>query len=437
MIRAALILSLSLPCLALAQVPAPRDGVDPKLTLEAAVTEAENNSPLIQRYRAMVEESRWHQHAAFGEGYLPKISGTVDHYFKQKFEVLPVPGLGAFSEKYPTNLMELDATLPIFDGFASTKRWSAAGEQRLAAEKDLEFNSFTLQQSVRLAFYQALGAQLIHEVYEQNVKTLEEHLRQTRLLQSNGAGTAFDVLRVEVQLNEARSDAIEANDNVELNRTKLAQVMGRAQDGRPLTGDLPKPDLKVVQGVVYKPSEVQRGDLEAMDLRASALRKIASADAAFFVPKVSLIGNYQYYNINDGTWDNHQFNNAYAFGAALTWNIFDGAVSYSHAREAAAQHEQSEKASQQAKLELPYELEKWKRKFNSGWDRFNVRSLDVQKSEEEVRLARQEQKAGSRTSSEVLDAEVDMFKAEAGVVNAQLMAAEALINLELALGRRL
>jgi outer membrane protein TolC len=54
-----------------------------------------------------------------------------------------------------------------------------------------------------------------------------------------------------------------------------------------------------------------------------------------------------------------------------------------------------------------------------------------------VRLAKEEERAGTRTSTETLDAELDLFRAKAGVVNALVNAAEAKIRLELALGREI
>ena len=60
-------------------------------------------------------------------------------------------------------------------------------------------------------------------------------------------------------------------------------------------------------------------------------------------------------------------------------------------------------------------------------------------SEEEnlVRLANAGFKAGVRTTTEVLDAELDLFRARAGIVTTQLNCAEAKTKLELATGENL
>jgi outer membrane protein TolC len=46
-------------------------------------------------------------------------------------------------------------------------------------------------------------------------------------------------------------------------------------------------------------------------------------------------------------------------------------------------------------------------------------------------------KAGTRTTTDVLDAELEEFQASAGLVQAQINSLEALIQLELVTGKRL
>jgi outer membrane protein TolC len=61
----------------------------------------------------------------------------------------------------------------------------------------------------------------------------------------------------------------------------------------------------------------------------------------------------------------------------------------------------------------------------------------VQKSTESVRLAREGHRVGARTNTDLLDAEAELFRAQAGVVNSQVGAIEALINLELTVGKKI
>ena len=57
------------------------------------------------------------------------------------------------------------------------------------------------------------------------------------------------------------------------------------------------------------------------------------------------------------------------------------------------------------------------------------------KSEESFRLAKVGQKEGTRTTTDLLDAEAELFRAKANAINAQIGSIEALLNLELATGQ--
>jgi outer membrane protein TolC len=52
-------------------------------------------------------------------------------------------------------------------------------------------------------------------------------------------------------------------------------------------------------------------------------------------------------------------------------------------------------------------------------------------------LAQEGRRAGVRTSTELLDAESDLFRSRAGLITAQMGAIEALVNLELVSGQKL
>jgi outer membrane protein TolC len=83
------------------------------------------------------------------------------------------------------------------------------------------------------------------------------------------------------------------------------------------------------------------------------------------------------------------------------------------------------------------DLEFWRRKFLYFVNLTQARTGDVGKSAESVRLARAGLKEGTRTTSDLLDAESELFRARAGAINAQVGSIESLLNLEVALGKSL
>jgi outer membrane protein TolC len=155
------------------------------------------------------------------------------------------------------------------------------------------------------------------------------------------------------------------------------------------------------------------------------------------VPNVSLAATKQYYNnLNKGIAAD-QFADAYAVGIFLNWNLFDGGGSLARQLMSAHEQESADALLRAAQLKAPNDFEVWRRRVIYNVSLYRARARAIESAEESVRLARLSYAAGTRTNTDVLDAELDLFRARAGAVKAQLDSAEALVNLELALGHKI
>jgi outer membrane protein TolC len=410
------------------------------LTLAQAINDARQQSPLIQKAKAAITESNWKKEAVFGAGYLPKLSANSSYYFGHKYEVLDVPfgdETVSFPSIYPTTIYGIKATLPLFDGFSNAARLEAATLGQNAAQKELSQAEFQLEEEVRLAFYRALTAQKIQSVTEYHAKALDEHFKQVQTQKRGGTATDYDVLRVQVQLSEAQLDAADARDNVSITRQKLLQLLGNVTDNRSVVGELPTPDIKLVKDLTFEPGLSARADIQSLHYRNAALQKNQASEVPWYMPKIAAVGSADLYNNKNDKVYGSSFRSAYQTGVIFNWDIYDGNVSKAKTEAMEAQRVQIETAIQDAKLAAYADFFQWKKKYISHANRFQIKQLDAQRSEESVRLARLEARAGTRTNTEVLDAELDLFQSRAGSVMAQMNAVESLIKLEIALGRTL
>ncbi len=124
-------------------------------------------------------------------------------------------------------------------------------------------------------------------------------------------------------------------------------------------------------------------------------------------------------------------------GVNLTWNLFDGFASSAKDHQSIEQKHQAETQLRTLKLKSKQDFEFWKRKLNYYIINYEARLNDIQKSLESVRLAKEGVKVGSRTNTDLLDAEAEVYKAQAGAVNAQMGFIESYYNLELTLGKNI
>jgi len=412
-----------------------------ELTVQQAIVESESHSPRLQKAKAAQEEVSWRKTEALNT-FLPTLQASASYLFDKKYVLTDVslsPGNPPVSVPgvVPTTNFMLTASYPVFEGFAGMNRYSSASSFSSAAEKEYDWAEFQLSREVILQFYKTLAAKNFLEVAEQNLKTLQDHLRDVNLFKKAGMSTNYDVLRVEVQVSEAESEVLNATDNLAVARTKLAEVMGLDADQRSLTGVWPTFNAKSATNL-QKDTLSSRPDLQALELRSEGSKSLSKAAGSYFVPRVSLFGQYQYYNNRNeryDDWDNYR--EAYQVGVNLTWTLFDGMTSIARDHQSFQQAVQSEKTLVQARLRAQQDLEFWKRKYMYYGTVFKARQNDVVKAEESVRLARQGKKVGTRTDTDLLDAEGELFRARAGLVNAQIGSLESLVNLELTTGAKL
>ena len=410
------------------------------LSLEGALEEARAHSPEYRKAQAVEKEADWRKLEAVS-GNLPKVAITGEHFVDVKYQVLDVnfgPGTPttSFALVSPKSIVSISANWTVFDGFQTLDNYFAASLSHSASELELSHTAFQLEQDVRFRFFKALAAQLLDVVAEQNVKTLQDHLDKTKSLLQEGEATRYDLLRVEVQLDEATPEKLQADDNVVLMRRALSQVMGLQDDARPLVGTLPVP-VEAALPKDVKLDTQNRTDLQALLRRADAAEKSHKASLGWWYPKVGFLAEEDFYNNVDYALSGSEFRSAYSVGMYLTWNIFDGGASIARQKETVYAQQQAEATADAGIIKAPNDFELWKRRFTYNVALYKARAHAIESAEESVRLAKLGFNAGSRTTVDVLDAELDLFRARAGVVQAQVDAAEAILNLELALGRKL
>ena len=417
------------------------------LSLEDAQKEALEHSPLYRKAQDAEKETGWGQMEAISDGLIPHLSVKGDHFFDEKYSDLnvqfggPSAPLLQFPGIYPQTSLTLDASFDLFDGFKNIHKLDAANNSHEAARVQADFSLLQLQETVRLKFYESQASQLLSDMADQNVKTLQDHLRIVQDQLDNGQATKYDVLQVQVELSEAQSDQITAHDNLLLARESLAQAMGLKTDDRSLSGQLPGLDentlLKVVSDADFKDSP----ELKTKQLQALAAADQSAASHNFWFPKVSVIGEYQWYNSPDylatGLSNTTDFRNDYFIGASATWDILDGGLSVAKANAADERAKQAKDDYDEAQLQTPYDFDLWKRRLVSSLALYKAKLTNVDTAKENARLATLGFKAGTRTTNDVLTAEFDEYRASAGLVESQLNALEALINLEFVTGKRL
>lgn len=408
------------------------------LTYHEALSIAEIESQEIKVLKLESESAGWSQIKAIA-GYLPKISLDGRHLFDERFEELEVAfggSLFVMPTIQPYSSLGATVTWNIFNSFETTHEMWATQFEKKAADDRLDQALKLKRVQIRTLFYHALGSQTLVEVAKQNTTTLESHVNDIKSRLRAGVSTRFDLLRAEVQLEEAQTEKIADQNEVIISRGKLFEAMGVKDEGAPLVGKMSE-DFSNIDINKMTLNLEGRKDRSAILAERDRLQEMSSVATAHWGPSISLFGHYSWYNnfnrsVNE---EDERFKSAYALGVQFQWNLFDGGASYASQRQAVLKHQIAEAKLNQFERDMATEIEKSKLHFSYSVINYNAKISSMKKADEAVRLARSGLRAGVRTNTEVLDAVVDWNRTQASVVQAQIEVIEALGQLELILGQ--
>lgn len=374
-------------------------------------------------------------------GFLPHVELTGRHLFNERFQELEVDFNGStvvMPAIQPYSSLGVTAKWNLFNGFQDWNQWQASRAENVGAEKSYQHAVDEKKVQVRTLFSKALASQQLVNVLDQSITALESYLHDVRVRLRSGVSSKYDILRAEVRLEEVQTEKVKAGHEVRLSRARLFEALGVPDDGKPLAGKLQSEfaeiDFKKIPATTG--ARTDRAILAAQKEKADALY---DASLAHWLPSVALFGNYEWYNnINHSISENdNRFKSAYGVGVLLTWDLFDGGADFAKQKQALVMKKMADENLAQYERNLPEQIETMKDRFEYDLVNFKAKQNSLHKAEEAARLARMELKAGTRTGSEILDSVVDLNRARAAAIQAQVETIEDLGRLELALETKL
>jgi outer membrane protein TolC len=416
-------------------------GAVPALSLDAALQEGLREAPALRAADAQQDAARA-QEAQSLAGLLPSVRLEANHAMDLQYQEVPV-ALGAlninFPVTYPHTDFSVEADEMLFDGFASLSKFQAQSSLSQASRLEVERKAFEVAREIELDYDRVLAAQQFSAVAKENLDTVATDLARAQARLDSGVSTPYDLLRVQALESEARAEVQRRDDDVVIARQNLARAMGLASDDRPVEGVLPAPSKQAVVQALAQPAPEQRADLQAAQLKAAAAGQEAAAALGSLLPSLVLSARWEEYDNTDQNYPGQgdDYHDAYDVGLVLRWDILDGGRSLGRAREAAALKAQAQAALQEKLLDLPADFNLWRRRYLYSASDVAAKQADQDHAQESLRIAQAGYQSGTKTVNDTLDAEADLFRARSGVVEASLAAQEALIQLELTLGKEI
>ncbi len=311
--------------------------------------------------------------------------------------------------------LRLTVQQPLFTGGQIQSGADAADYSAQASQKDFERDKSDLLFNIKQAYWNLSKAAALENVVNENVDEISAHVKDAQSWQAQGLITTNDVLKVQVQLSEAKLRQIDARNAVQLARIALNNVIGIPLDTQvhlTSTLDHQPREFGALQDLIQQATD-HRPDMRAMDYRVKAGESgVTQANSNWF-PQVYLTGDYYYNRPNQRyqpTID--AFKDSWDFGVALSFDIWNWGSTIHKADEAKAQLAQAQDIQSQMKDAIALDVTNNYLNVQRTKERILVAQEGVKQAEENYRITSNKFKQGLSVNTDLLDSEVALLQAK-------------------------
>ena len=421
--------------LALQAAPARVDSIPnsdpiPRITLAEAVRRSSRFDPDYVRALGQIDNAEWGRRAAMLAFFIPSVDLALDQTkYSQSF----------FNPADPANptqtlvVARASANYEIFSlrKFAELSRTKADLASAEAGELEQRFNAALETES---SYYDVLVNQELSRVNGERARRAREGLGVARARVASGAAVQTDSLQLVLELVRTQVDSLRQHNALRTAQLELGRRVGAdgPVDAAPLDS-MPAAELPVGlpqalqialdQGPQYRTARANEKSA------AAALR----AQRGDYLPVLSVGGLHQRYDTRIFPGASNISSVTFSLSFPL-WNNGQREIEVSRAR-----------VNRDVARSIRDDLERVvRRDVTSSYDGYQVSAAAVELARVAVNVASQtyrmqelRYRSGASTILDLLDSQVDLAEAEAGLVEARYLNRLALARLEAILGRRL
>ncbi len=379
------------------------------------------------------EEGRKSARGAFGPRLGVSYSAT-----KTESKRDPSATMGTKNPKMGVYSWGIEVTQPIFQGFRLLSTYQKAALQADSDKASLRKAELDMTEQVQTAFLEYLKAGENTRSMRDSLTRLRAQLRIAQAYFEVGLSPRLDVLQAEVDVSEAESLLIEAENTQATALARLNTLLGfDATAVNTYTGTLKEVGFRYTLEQCLELAYRQRPDLYVAQKAVEIARKSQKEVQSDYYPQIE-----GYYSMTQSgntpgmqrSGENGSHVTNWEVGAQATWNVFEWGTTYYADKQAGWQVTKMRYEQENLKLEVGYDIKSKYLAVQEARKRIAVAQNSVAQATEayNVALARYHEHVG--TNFDVLDASANLTSAQSSLTGAKADYLTALSQIYVAMG---
>ena len=393
------------------------------LTLQDCINIALRQNPTILKAKEEIRRT----HGVIVEARapaVPQITASGSMQVIDKHGIDAFPGTMVFNNQEQPWSAQIQVSQLVYGGGRVNAALRAAKLSDQIAALGFESAVADTILEVRTDFYQILLNRELVDVREQSVKLLEEQLRDAQSRFDVGTVPRFNVLRAEVELENAKPPLIRAENDLRLSKESLVKLLAIDSSGRTNEFTPINFDGKLVYE--HRDWRLETALEQALSLRPELLqaeRQIGVARAnvkvasSGYKPQATVSGGYGWHDVTFGS-EVDDTREGWVVGANVSWALFDGMLTHGKVTQARAQLQEANLDYADMRRQVELEVRQAYSDYLQTLELIEAQKKTVEEAQESLRLAEARFRAGTGTQLDVLSAQTALTDARSNEVQA-------------------
>ena len=320
---------------------------------------------------------------------------------------------------------------PLFTGGKISGAIHAAEYGAEASQHDYHKDKADVIYNIKAAYWNMYRAIEFKRFVDENVMQIQTHVTDAENLLKQGLLTTNDVMKVQVQLSDARVRQIDAENNV-----KLATYVLNNTLGQPLKTEIElaskiqmtEQHWDDIDAVVKKALD-KRPEVLGMSARVKAGEAGLTSARGGWWPQIYFVGNYSYLRPNQRYFPvQDQFKGTWDVSLSMSFDVWNWWQTGFQTVQAESQLSQAKEGLSLTMDGVTLEVTQSYLGIQKAREREVVSEQGVRQAEENYRIMEGKYKQGLVANSELLDAEIALLQAKLNLT-------QSLVDYELAIAQ--
>ena len=399
-----------------------------QVTLDEAIRIARALNPELRISETNVDVAEYNRLDAWGN-FLPRFDASWG-YTNSSTGRLDQTGQAIVSTSY---FFQLTGRYNLFEGFRKFTELNSAKLDLNAQQADFRQAEFELLLAVKQAFYDALAFRDLVRVEEDRVERQELQLEFVTQQLELGRSTRSDVLRSQVDLNNARIALLNAQNDYRGTTFQLGRTLGLEGRVEPAAEATLEPvPMQSSRDEIYRIGLRSSPTVVSAEAAAEAASSRVSTAKSAYLPNLSFAGGW--------AWANTEFppqSRSWSLQLTGSYPLFNGFNRETNVYRAQAAADAATSQQTAAELQLIVDLDAAYNTIQVATASIELAEQSVELSREDLRVSSERYRLGLATILDLQSAQIAVSQAEVDLISRRFEYHIGVASLESLLGRTL